>query len=1483
MAAILKLRRGTTTPTLVESELFFNTSTNTLVVGQSSGNHTLVKIGSNTGDINLTGDITASNLLLSGNAKVDGNITFGGSLITFGDSDTDDIVFTGELSSSLIPNNDNAFDIGTPTRRYKSIYAASASFSDVTLDGTGILSSSEQISSYNTFLEIDGDGVVSQSAQINVNDTQNFTSFSSSVDTRIDSLETFSSSLDSEFLNTNGDDVVSGSDQVTASLDLRYLEINGDSVITGSDQVTSSLDLRYLEINGDSVVSGSDQVTSSLDLRYLEINGDGVVSGSSQILDGSGILSSSAQDFDTFSGSVDTRLDELEDTFSSSVDTRLDDLESTGSNHETRLDTLEGSFSSSVDSRLDDLEGSFSTSVDSRLDTLEGDFSSSVDSRLDSIQSYTSSLKTSFDVSGQNLTIYGNLTVQGTQTSLNTNDLIVEDKLIAIASGSTTSAQADGAGIFISGADASMTWEDTTSHIVFNQSVSSSVGFYGDGSNLTGLSADSVEYSDVLNKPTLISQSAQVDLTQTNNYTSGIKTRLNVEGVFSQSSQINANDIQNFDTNVVDAINDEGVHSGSFLGTATTTNLTEGANQYYTTARVQGVIDSNNIVSGSSQIEFAQISNIPSGLVSGSSQITDSSDIVSGSDQLTSSLDSIYLQIDGDGVVSQSAQIDVNSTQNFTTFSSSVDTRLDDLETDQHTHSNKSNLDTIDQNMAQSDEPTFANLSLTTLTSLSTGEVNAVFSGSGGSLGTRALGTAAFYNVSGSVGNDPNSVPTNAAVDAALIAAGAGDITAVNDTSLYSSTNTGIKHTGDGTEVSGEYGQQGNIVLAIDTGSAHFVNAVTNLSGTGDGVVSGSDQLTSSLDLRYLEINGDGVFSQSAQVHANETAGWATDFTAQLDINTVLSGSSQVDITATSGYGALNTRVTDLETFSSSLDDTFVTETELNTATASLETSIGTKLDSSTYTTDSQSFDSRIDSLESFSSSLDDSFVTEAELNASSSTLQGNIDNKLDSSTYTTDSQSFDSRIDTLEGDSHENPLTFNDTDTIDLVRTGDVITANVIGGIISSSAQIDTLGFLQVDGDGVVSESAQIDVTATTNYSSINQYSDTKVKTKLNAETVISQSAQVDVEQTTNFTTFSQSLDGRLDTLEGASNENPLTFNDTATIDLIRTGDIITANAIGGIVSSSAQIDTLGFLQVNGDSVVSGSDQVTQSLDSHYVTLEGAQTIGGTKTFNDIVVNGTGSFAYLTSVEGTTKIIGDAFIVLNNDTPTERYAGISVYDSGSANTTASFQFDGSTNDWFYEYDDGAVDYGVVLFGPEYNTKGSPTYNTNNTIPKSDGGHHLNDSNITDNGTTITLGSAVNVSGITNFNDTTQSTNKTSGAVIIDGGVGIAKTLNVGEDVVAYASSDERLKDNITPIENPLEKINKIGGYSFVWNEKQDIYKGRDYGVVAQEIEKVLPELVNTRDNGYKAVKYDKLVSLLIEGIKELSSEVKELKSKLKD
>mgnify|MGYP001217557674 CR=1 FL=1 len=102
-------------------------------------------------------------------------------------------------------------------------------------------------------------------------------------------------------------------------------------------------------------------------------------------------------------------------------------------------------------------------------------------------------------------------------------------------------------------------------------------------------------------------------------------------------------------------------------------------------------------------------------------------------------------------------------------------------------------------------------------------------------------------------------------------------------------------------------------------------------------------------------------------------------------------------------------------------------------------------------------------------------------------------------------------------------------------------------------------------------------------------------------------------------------------------------------------------------------------------------------------------------------------------------------------------------------------------------------------------------------------------------------------------------------------------------NIISYASSDRRLKDNLTPIANATEKIGKLTGYEFDWNDKQSDFEGHDVGVVAQEVEEVLPEVVVERKDGYKAVNYEKIVALLIEGMKEQQAEIDALKEEIKN
>jgi hypothetical protein len=107
--------------------------------------------------------------------------------------------------------------------------------------------------------------------------------------------------------------------------------------------------------------------------------------------------------------------------------------------------------------------------------------------------------------------------------------------------------------------------------------------------------------------------------------------------------------------------------------------------------------------------------------------------------------------------------------------------------------------------------------------------------------------------------------------------------------------------------------------------------------------------------------------------------------------------------------------------------------------------------------------------------------------------------------------------------------------------------------------------------------------------------------------------------------------------------------------------------------------------------------------------------------------------------------------------------------------------------------------------------------------------------------------------------------------------VQINGNLGATGDITAFSASDHRLKDNITPISDALDKVLSISGNTFDWNKNSE-KEGNDVGVIAQEILEVLPEAVITRDNGYLAVRYEKLIPLLIEAIKELKVEVEELK-----
>jgi len=106
----------------------------------------------------------------------------------------------------------------------------------------------------------------------------------------------------------------------------------------------------------------------------------------------------------------------------------------------------------------------------------------------------------------------------------------------------------------------------------------------------------------------------------------------------------------------------------------------------------------------------------------------------------------------------------------------------------------------------------------------------------------------------------------------------------------------------------------------------------------------------------------------------------------------------------------------------------------------------------------------------------------------------------------------------------------------------------------------------------------------------------------------------------------------------------------------------------------------------------------------------------------------------------------------------------------------------------------------------------------------------------------------------------------------------------VTSNITAYYSSDIKLKDNIRPIESAIFKVKQIRGVTFDWNEKSTELqqeKGHDVGLIAQEVEKVLPEIVQIREDGIKAIQYEKVVPLLVEAIKEQQVTIENLTKRI--
>jgi|LakMenEpi03Aug12_release.lakeMendotaPanAssembly.Ray.scaffolds.fasta_scaffold00038_40 hypothetical protein len=686
--------------------------------------------------------------------------------------------------------------------------------------------------------------------------------------------------------------------------------------------------------------------------------------------------------------------------------------------------------------------------------------------------------------------------------------------------------------------------------------------------------------------------------------------------------------------------------------------------------------------------------------------------------------------------------------------------------------------------------------------------------------------------------------------------------------------------------------------LYISTGSIKMVNPANNQVVTtinavaGGGIQIGNVQITTA-SIAFVDNTGvvTQTVAQSSSVGSTsnyaETSSFNAFTSSQLTQNTALATiSGSLILTAS----ANTVSVANLNTTTASL---LIETANLESFTSSINTTIKTQLDSNTVVSgSSQIAYASISSIPAgiVSGAAQVTPLLPTGTISGSSQLSGTSITDLTIINLTTVNQtasvvfsSGSNRFGDAGNDTHSFTGSVQISGSLTTIGASTATSfngaINATNGVVSGSSQVigilsslntytgsnDTTNTTQtsrLDQLSTASGSAITRLTAleveTSNLETFTSSINTTIKTRLNAETVISGSSQVVGSSiTTNTVTVGSTaiaLGGTATTIAGLTSVSSTGFTGALTGNASTATTLATARTINGtsfngsaditipnLVSGSSQItagSTTGFAtgvktQLDANTVVSGSGQINVASTTGDIAL-------GTRTSGNYVaslVAGTNITLSNNSGEGATPTIG-----LTNNT----ISGIAL---GSNLATLTI--------------------GTGLSGTSYNGSTGVTI-ANTGVTSNVAGTGVTVSGAT-GAVTISIGQAVATSDNVRFNSL---------------GIGMAATgtagrIDAANDIVAFSSSDIRFKENIKPIENAIDKIRKISGNTYDWKEENKVehgYEGNDVGVIAQEIEAVLPQLVQTRESGFKAVKYDKLVALLIEGIKEQQLQIEQLR-----
>lgn len=343
-------------------------------------------------------------------------------------------------------------------------------------------------------------------------------------------------------------------------------------------------------------------------------------------------------------------------------------------------------------------------------------------------------------------------------------------------------------------------------------------------------------------------------------------------------------------------------------------------------------------------------------------------------------------------------------------------------------------------------------------------------------------------------------------------------------------------------------------------------------------------------------------------------------------------------------------------------------------------------------------------------------------------------------------------------------------------------------------------------------------------------------------------------------------------------------------------TGDIIYASATNTL-SALADVAT-------GNALISGGVGVAPSWGKIGLTTHVSGTLpvanGGTgqTTYTDgqlLIGNSTGNTltkATLTQGSGITITNSTGSITVANASPMT-YPGTGIPNSTGSAWGTSYTTTGS----------GTVV--ALATAPTFTTSidGGATFSAFASSTALTIGSTATGASSTTNIATAALSGAftkainIGTGGTTSSTTTINMGSATNGSTIIRGSLAVGSvTANTTDgaiwasnNITAFAASDIKFKENVRDIPNAVEKVKMIGGKLFDWSaqyiesmggEHEYFLRKSDAGVIAQDVEKAMPELVRARDDGSLAVDYPKLVALAFAAIKELKAEIDELKGK---